>query len=51
MVSGGCGNNGGKERKGEVEESGGVEGNVSDVSKGDLVGKVYNYEKNGKEWK
>mgnify|MGYP003011280535 CR=1 FL=1 len=51
MLTPACGNNAGKETKTEVQESAAVQANVTHLTKADFLTKVYNYEKNPKEWK
>ena len=51
MLTPACGNNAGKETKAEAQESAPVQANVTDLTKADFLTKVYNYEKNPKEWK
>lgn len=51
MLTPACGNNAGKETKAEVQESAAVQANVTHLTKADFLAKVYNYEKNPKEWK
>ena len=51
MLTPACGNNAGKETKAEVQESAAVQANVTHLTKADFLTKVYNYEKNPKEWK
>lgn len=51
MLTPACGNNAGKETKVEVQESAAVQANVTHLTKADFLAKVYNYEKNPKEWK
>lgn len=51
MLTPACGNNTGKETKTEVQESAAVQANVTHLTKADFLTKVYNYEKNPKEWK
>ena len=50
MLTPACGNNAGKETKAEVQESAAVQANVTHLTKADFLAKVYNYEKNPKEW-
>ena len=51
MLTPACGNNAGKETKAEVQEIAAVQANVTHLTKADFLAKVYNYEKNPKEWK
>ena len=51
MLTPACGNNAGKETKAEVQESAAVQANVTHLTKADFLARVYNYEKNPKEWK
>ena len=51
MLTPACGNNAGKETKAKVQESAAVQANVTHLTKADFLAKVYNYEKNPKEWK
>ena len=51
MLTPACGNNAGKETKAEAQESAAVQANVTHLTKADFLAKVYNYEKNPKEWK
>ena len=51
MLTPACGNNAGKETNTEVQESAAVQANVTHLTKADFLAKVYNYEKNPKEWK
>ena len=51
MLTPACGNNAGKETKAEVQESAAVQADVTHLTKADFLAKVYNYEKNPKEWK
>ena len=51
MLTPACGNNAGKETKAEVQESAAVQTYVTHLTKADFLAKVYNYEKNPKEWK
>ena len=51
MLTPACGNNAGKETKAEAQESAAVQANVTHLTKADFLTKVYNYEKNPKEWK